>query len=179
MVPRFSNIAFIGGIHGVGKSTICKKICADLMIQYLSASEVLKWAELNNDPINKKVGNIFSTQERLINGLDRIIDKDEKYLLDGHYCLLDETNNITRIPFETFEIINPVSLHIIIGEISEIQSRLQLRDNNLYDYNLLDMMQKMEVEYASELSNKLNVNLSVGQEDDVVTIKEALYRITK
>jgi len=36
-------IIFIGGIHGVGKGTLCKRIASDLNIIHLSASEVLKW----------------------------------------------------------------------------------------------------------------------------------------
>ena len=48
-----SKIAFIGGIHGVGKSTVCKHICRDLKIEYLSASELLKWKDLNEDAQNK------------------------------------------------------------------------------------------------------------------------------
>jgi len=32
------NITFIGGIHGVGKSTICRQICDEIKLEYLSAS---------------------------------------------------------------------------------------------------------------------------------------------
>jgi adenylate kinase len=53
------NIAFIGGIHGVGKSTICQQICDKLNLVYLSASELIKWSDINEDVKNKKV-EIFS-----------------------------------------------------------------------------------------------------------------------
>ena len=39
---KMKNIIFIGGIHGVGKGTLCEKVCNDLNIRHLSASEVLK-----------------------------------------------------------------------------------------------------------------------------------------
>jgi len=41
------NIIFIGGIHGVGKGTLCEKVCNDLNLLHLSASEVLKWEEIS------------------------------------------------------------------------------------------------------------------------------------
>jgi adenylate kinase len=176
MKSLFSNISFIGGIHGVGKSTICKKICADLNIQYLSASEVLKWKELNTDHKNKKVENISLTQNRLIDNLIKLVDPHKHYLLDGHYCLLDKESNITEIPFETFELINPASLHIITGEVSEIKSRLENRDKRLYDYELLDSMQKQEIKYALELSKKLNINISICKEGDIGEIINLLNK---
>jgi len=61
-------IAFIGGIHGVGKSTICRQICDEIKLEYLSASELLKWKEINEDVKNKKVISRPDTQDRLITG---------------------------------------------------------------------------------------------------------------
>jgi len=50
----FDNIVFVGGIHGVGKSTICQHICRELNMEYLSASELSKWEEINDDAKIKK-----------------------------------------------------------------------------------------------------------------------------
>lgn len=163
---NFNNITFFGGIHGVGKSTICKKICNQLNINYLSASEVLNWNKLNSDLQNKKVDDIFHTQELLINGLDKYIENDKKYLLDGHYCLLNKHDQITKLPVETFKRINPISLYIIINDVAIIKSRLEARDNKAYNYDILSRMQDLEIEYATELSKELNRNLIIGKESD-------------
>lgn len=72
-----NNIIFIGGIHGVGKGTICKKITdqfSDLI--HTSASKLLKWEEIST-PENKQVQNFESTQDRLIKGLKATIEKDK------------------------------------------------------------------------------------------------------
>ncbi len=177
MEKLFSNISFIGGIHGVGKSTICKTLCTDLYIQYLSASEVLKWAEMNEDIKNKKVQDIPLTQDRLINGLIKRVEKKYQYLLDGHYCLLDKTDKVVRVPFATFEAINPASLHLIIGDVAEIKARLELRDHRAYDLNLLKNMQDQEIDYAKELSKKLNVQLSIGNETNQSEIAKSLILV--
>lgn len=177
MEKLFSNISFIGGIHGVGKSTICNVLCSTLNIRYLSASEVLKWIEINADVKNKKVQNIPLTQDRLINGLIKRVEKDLHYLLDGHYCLMDKNNKIIKVPFETFEAINPVSLHLIVGDIPEIKSRLESRDQKIYDEQLLEEMQACEVNYANEISNKLGINLTIGKENDYQEITKALSKV--
>jgi adenylate kinase len=174
MEKLFLNISFIGGIHGVGKSTICKSICADLNIEYLSASEVLKWVEINEDSQEKKVQNIALTQNRLIKGLQNRVEKEHHYLLDGHYCLLDNSEKIIKVPFETFQAINPSTLHLIVSDITEIKSRLELRDKRIYDYSLLKNMQDQEIEYAKELSHKLNIDLTIGQQDNYCQILDAL-----
>lgn len=161
-----SNIAFVGGIHGVGKSTICYQICNEVKLEYLSASELIKWNEINSDFKNKKVNNISSMQERLFIGLKNSIDNDKYYLLDGHYCLLNRENEIVNIPLKTFKLINPFSLNIVIGDILEIKNRLEQRDNRFYDYELLKRMQESELNYAKFLSKTLGITLNIGSQND-------------
>jgi len=160
------NIAFIGGIHGVGKSTICRQICDDVKLEYLSASELIKWKGINEDIRNKKVINIPATQDRLIIGLTNSIQKNKYYILDGHYCLLNKRNGIENIPLDTFKLINPFSLNIVLGDIIEIRNRLEKRDNRSYDQELLHRMQESELNYARYLSKTLGVTLNIGTQND-------------
>lgn len=161
-----NNIAFIGGIHGVGKSTICRQICDEVKLIYLSASELLKWKDINEDSQNKKVKNIPTTQDRLIIGLTNTVQDNKSYLLDGHYCLLNSTNDIVNIPLETFKLINPIFLNILLGDITEIKNRLEQRDNRPYDQELLSRMQESELNYARYLSKTLGVTLNIGTQND-------------
>jgi adenylate kinase len=175
----FENIAFIGGIHGVGKSTVCKQICSELSYKYLVASEVLKWREINSDINNKKVSDIGNTQDRLIQGLTGIIDASSLYLLDGHFCLLDINNAIVNVPLNTFININPISLNIIIGEVVNIKERLEKRDKRHYDFALLNEMKKRELEYAKEISTQIGITLNIGTELEFSDIFNSLKQIEK
>ena len=169
-----NNIAFIGGIHGVGKSTICKQICDEIKLEYLSASELLKWKEINEDFPNKKVKSIPATQDRLIVGLKNTIQKNKSYLLDGHYCLLNSQNEIVNVPIETFKQIKPVSLNLILGDVIEIKSRLEKRDNRPYDQDILERMQDNELNYAKHLSTTLGTTLNIGTQDDFADLLTSL-----
>jgi len=155
----FNNIYFVGGIHGVGKSTICKRLASELDIEYLSASEVLKWNEINTDIKNKRVNDIPNTQDRLINGLKGIILSNKRYILDGHFCLFNKDGIATKIPLETFLSINPITLTIIIGDIEEITLGLASRDKRDYSQESLKYMQDLEETYADNISNALNTPL--------------------
>ncbi len=57
------NLVFISGIHGVGKGTICQKICTETSSIHSTASDILRWDELSK-PDNKKVANIQDTHKR-------------------------------------------------------------------------------------------------------------------
>lgn len=172
-----NNITFIGGIHGVGKSTICRQICDEVKLEYLSASELIKWKDINKDAQNKKVKNIPATQDRLIIGLTNTVQKDKSYLLDGHYCLLNSENEIVNIPLDTFKSINPISLNIILGDINEINDRLEKRDNRPYDQDLLTRMQESELNYARHLSKTLGVTLTIGTPKDFSELLSSLLKI--
>lgn len=172
----FHQIAFIGGIHGVGKSTICKHICRELNLEYLSASELLKWKDINEDAKNKKVKDIPDTQNRLILALTHRVQQDKNYLLDGHYCLLNSNDEVVNIPLDTFEKINPFSLNIILGNVAEIKKRLEMRDNKLYDYALLERLQNEELSYAKHLSKTFGITLNIGTQNNY---KDLLFLLRK
>ncbi|WP_433811387.1 ATP-binding protein [Flavobacterium johnsoniae] len=161
-----SNIIFVGGIHGVGKSTICQEICNDLELGYLSASDLINWQKLNSDFQNKTVHNIIQTQDRLILALENNIKKDLYYVLDGHYCLLNKENTIVNIPLQTFKLINPCSLNVILGNSIEIKDRLEKRDGRIYSLDLLEKLQENELNYAKYLSKNLGVSLNIGTQND-------------
>lgn len=169
-----NNIAFIGGIHGVGKSTVCHQICDELNLKYLSASDLIKWKDISDEPNNKRVKEISLTQEKLITSIKNITTNNQYYLLDGHYCLLNDKNEIINIPLDTFKEINPICLNLIIGNIPVIKKRLEERDNRIYEYSLLEKMQAHEMEYAIKLSELLSITLNIGRVGDFKRITEGI-----
>ncbi|MCI9845381.1 ATP-binding protein [Flavobacterium pectinovorum] len=152
----FENIYFIGGIHGAGKGTICKEIASKTRLIHITASQVLKWEEIS-DSDNKLVKDINSSQDRLIKNLKNLIKKDEIYLLDGHFCLLNSDDIPCRIDENTFDQINPKAISIVIDDVKEIAERLKSRDGKIYNIQILNKLQEMEIEYAKYLSDKYSI----------------------
>lgn len=168
----FENLIFIGGIHGVGKSTICKSICDKVQIEYLSASKVLKWI----DEENKNIDNISNNQDILISNLKKIIQNDKVYLLDGHYCLLNQSNKIENIPLETFKQLNPIIFIAIVEDVSIIKQRLESRDNRVYEWDLLKTFQDEEITYAKYLSEKLCKPFYIFKSKDDLELTEVINK---
>lgn len=175
----FNNIVFIGGIHGVGKGTVCNLIANEINIIHLSASEVLKWKEINTDEKNKKVKDIFETQDRLINGLQRIIIPNSYYLLDGHFCLFDKEGNINKVPLKTFRNISPILIAVVICNVTVIKKRLEERDAKIYEYNVLEAMQNAEIAYGKEVAKQLHIPYVETFDGDPEKIIEAVKPLMK
>lgn len=150
-----NHIVFVGGIHGVGKGTLCEKVCIDLNLHHLSASEVLKWEDISEKE-NKLVKDFTLTQNRLITNLQQIVKENERYVLDGHYCLLNNDNVPEKIDYDSFRTLNPFAFTIVVDEVEEIKRRLENRDKRDYDFELLFKFQELELGYSKELAEKLN-----------------------
>gem|GEM_PF-840518 len=151
----FDNIFFIGGIHGSGKGNIAQQILSVTNLIHLEASKVLKWEEISLKE-NKYVEDINITQNSLIKNLHQIVDRNKRYLLDGHYCLIKNQEQVERIDIETFEKINPISLSIKIDD-----PQLEHRDSKIYDINFLEHFQNEEIKYAQFLSQHLKKTLFI------------------
>lgn len=165
------NINFVGGIHGVGKGFICDQLSKRFNCIHLSASGILKWEEISSKK-NKRVKSIVSTQESLISGLSEIVDKNNTYFLDGHLCLFDINGNIQKIPETTIYKINPRLVIIITCDITTILKRLNERDKQVYEFEKLNEMQNIELEYGMEIAKKLKVPFCNIISDDDSSFKD-------
>lgn len=148
-------LIFVGGIHGVGKSTICLKIVDSIKEVYgCTASDIIK-GENNWQHSGKSVEDVTVNQNFLINGLSRIRAKN--ILLDGHFVLIDKSQTIVPVPFDTFKQMVPVLIIVITDKIEDILNRLVKRDNKLYDLTFLKKMQEMEIETAKRTAQQLSI----------------------
>ncbi|WP_339880564.1 ATP-binding protein [uncultured Algoriphagus sp.] len=160
-----SSIIFIGGIHGVGKGTLCSKIKDQLDVEHLIASELLKWTEVNKDPKNKLVADIQDMQDRLIHELKLRMEQGRKYLLDGHFCLFDSQGIVNRVPFATFSGINPVLVSVLITDPEIIVKRLTARDGKPYELKVIQQMQQEEVTYGKCVADQLGKPFLLVEKD--------------
>lgn len=169
-------IIFVGGIHAVGKGTVCKELAEKFNFEHLSASQVLKWDEIS-DSKNKKVQNFTTTQDRLLTNLNRIVKPNEKYLLDGHFTLLNSNGEPEKIDEATFIGIQPKSIILLTCETKIIFERLKQRDDSIYKLSVLEKMQQMEVEHANYISKKLEIPLFTVIDGNTSSVIEYLKKL--
>lgn len=109
----------------------------------------------------KLTGDIDVNQDILIDAIDYFVDKSKKNILDGHLCLLNENEQVTRIPIETFYNIGISSIILLIDDEQSICHRLNDRDNAKYDIKMIKNLQDDEKKYAKEIANKLDIPIYV------------------
>ncbi|MFL7010930.1 ATP-binding protein [Enterovibrio norvegicus] len=139
-------VIFVSGIHGVGKSTLCKELSSRLGFNHYSCSQIIKD---NSDYIetSKLVSGINKNQASLLRGISLI--EDEVVLLDGHFCLLEKDFSVRKLSFDIFDNISPfVILNVTCDEL-EIHSRLKKRDIEVLKLSTIKNLQDNETTQAN------------------------------
>ncbi|MCW3789372.1 ATP-binding protein [Plebeiibacterium sediminum] len=170
-------IIFIGGVHGVGKGTICKIITMQLPLEHLVASELIKWSEISSNSHIKNIDNINATQDKLLIALNNKGIDSKNYLLDGHFCLINNDNRPIEVPINTFKSINPVLLLLLVDSPKSIKEKLEKRDGVSYNIEFIDNLQKREIIYAKKVSNELNCELIIFTTEEYKNVIKKLKLI--
>lgn len=155
------NIIFVGGIHGVGKTTFCNKLLenSNQNIVHQSCSNLLRlYKELEYNE-NKNVKNVDENQQILLEAIEKFMNDSEKYILDGHFCLINSKNEITNVPIEVFEKTRPKLIIILKINAQIICNRLKIRDKKDYSLDFIKKFQEKEVKRARYISENLNIKL--------------------
>ncbi len=150
-------IIFIGGIHGVGKSTLCAKISDHMVIKSYSASNLIKSVSNIEFPSDKKIEGINKNQDLLIYAVDKYIDPDCYCLLDGHFCLLNKDGEVSSIPMTTFSNLSPAAIIVLTNDTNIIYSQIKSRDNNEMDVKSISYFQDREIEQSKLVSQSLDI----------------------
>lgn len=153
---------FVSGIHGVGKSFFCKKLKHKTGIKYFSASELITLKRKKDFSGNKLVPDIEDNQPRLLEALEDLKKSENEFVLDGHFCLLNEVGEITRISSDTFSSLKPDLIVLLTDKPEVIAKRRWDRDKIQEDLVLIESFQKEEKIYATEISKSLGIPLIVS-----------------
>lgn len=160
------SIIFIGGIHGVGKTFFCNEISTKYNLLHFSASDLISKGKDEKFPKNKKIANIDQNQDILISSIKTLTPINTPFLLDGHFCLLDLSGRITRVPVATFSNLALKGILVLTDSVEQIQHRLHKRDSSVHDIKLLKAFQKEELNYSREISEVLNIPYLVYKKNE-------------
>ncbi len=151
---------FCSGIHGVGKDFFLKKVEEVTGIKSYSASSLIETYGSVEFDEDKRTPNINRNQECLLQAL-----KSEKlpkeYILNGHFCLLNEKGEPERIPIKTFYELNPSKITILTEKPEIIVGRRMIRDRKEVSVEETEKFQKEEIIYGKEVAKKLGIPIKV------------------
>lgn len=155
-----SSMIFVGGVHGVGKSTICKKIFEPAGYKCVTASSLIATYKNINDR-SKRVDQIADNQTIMLKQLSITQKAAPRLALDGHFTLINSNDQIEPIDIDVFRKIGAHRLILIKGEPIEIASRLKDRDGKTWNITFIEKFQRHEEEHACRVADELKVPLEI------------------
>jgi adenylate kinase len=170
---------FVGGIHGVGKSFFCKKVSQKFNLLHYSSSALITEEKKEIFSTNKKINNLDKNQDLLLTAIQRHNLLNQDFLLDGHFCLLNKEGEVTRIPEETFNMLSPSSVIILIDSPEIIAERLSQRDKVEYDLDFIGHFQKEEVDYAQKITSNLEIPIHIIKSGESINNIQSLSNLLK
>lgn len=171
-------VIMLGGIHGVGKSHLCKKILDLHICDVYSASNLMRDYIGEKVDDNKQVENINHNQNILLNAIEEYVKIDRLILLDGHFCLVNQQKGITEIPRDTFRKLSIKAIVVLIDDENSIIDRIFERDGVKYSFDYIEYFQRKEVEYAIKIAEELKVKFLLYKiNDDIQKILNLIKSI--
>lgn len=167
---------FLGGVHGVGKTSMCDGISEKFGLKVISASAIIRAEREHPSPDSRTaVSNVGGNQGLLIRGVQRlVIDAPGDYLLDGHFALRTLAGKIEEIDAAVFNLMGVNGLVCLVDEPTAIARRLTARDGDDHDVDAIAQLQAAELGSAESVSRTLGLGLKVVQAFDVRAFEECL-----
>jgi len=170
---------FLGGVHGVGKTFVCKQVFCPFGFTCATASELIKVAGGDVKP-DKHVSSIEDNQKKLIDGLSAMRRQHAHFLVDGHFTLVSSQGSVKPIPVEVFCQISPTIFILMTGSPKEIAGRLKNRDSRQWSTTFIRSFQEQEVMHAHEIAATLQIPLvEVRNCEEVIDVVRGMRRLMK
>ena len=156
-------IFFIGGVHGVGKSSCGQEVAERNGLEFFTASALIKAEQKSAIEENSKaVLDADLNQKLLIHGIRKMAKcNDKTVLLDGHFTLLQPSGAIIPIEVNVFEHLGLEGIVVFRDEPAAIYSRSQKRDGKAYSSTEIRIHQDMEINQAHRISSQLGIPIAI------------------
>ena len=159
LLDKLPTLLFVGGIHGVGKTTLCKSAFIPAGYHCITASSLIRLHKIHPD-CEKLVDDIPDNQSTLIKQLRLEKDARSLLLLDGHFCLLNKEGAVEPIQIDVFKQISPNALLLVKCDPKDLATRLSNRDGKEWNQEMLSDFQDAEEEHAKRVAEALGISLT-------------------
>ena len=160
-----NQLVFVGGIHGVGKTSISRSLAEMLPAVHVTAGTLIRETASSDHVVtvgvgNKAVPDVDGNQELLLRGLASFrarIGPNQPLILDGHFCLLDPSGNVAEISLDVFAAMEPTAVLLVTAEPEAVRARLMRRDAESPPLDVIAQLSNREEARAVEVSTALAI----------------------
>lgn len=148
---------FVSGIHGVGKTTLCKAVAEKTGVKHVSAGDLIEQNRLRYEQFPKTVKG--GESEFICRCIEEILPSSGFLLVDGHFALFDRSSNVVRVDYDIYRRIKVHGIFVLVDNVCSIQQRIEKRDGQLIGVDLLNVLQDAEVDHAGAVARRLGVQV--------------------
>ena len=163
--PLAHTFIFLAGVHGVGKSSLCREVFEPAGFHCVSASSIIKKAN-GEVTTTKTVSNIDSNQQKLLSGLDHLKLTQQRLIIDGHFAILNANKTIQCIDIDVFRQMAPDAIVVVKGDPQVTADRIESRDGNVWIAEFIAELQECELAHAKSVANEMNIPFYVIASED-------------
>lgn len=167
---------FLGGVHGVGKTSMCAGVVEEFSLKVISASAIIRAErEYPSSDTRTAVSNVGGNQGLLVGGVQRLVNAAPgRYLLDGHFALRTLAGGIEEIDGNVFKAIGVSALVCLLDDPAAIAQRLAARDGVAPEASAISELQSAELRSAESVSRTLGLGLKVVNAFDARAFEDFL-----
>jgi adenylate kinase len=148
------------------ENVFCNIVKEQMEIPFFSASELISKARNSAFKKDKTVLDIDENQKYLLAAVNKLREDHPCFILDGHFCLLNELSEVQRVPYDLFLYLKPEAIIVLTEKPDIIVKRRKERDGINILVNSIENFQNEEVLYAKEVSENLEAQLFVSKGKD-------------
>lgn len=169
-------VVFVGGVHGVGKTSMCADAAERVGATHLTASSLIR--EARHDAIaaaDKRASDVPGNQELLLKQFaERASTANGVVLLDGHYTILNGQGETVRLEASLFAALGVSTFLCVRGDAQAIAGRLADRDGHGPTAKEVAVHQQIELDQAARVARQQGAKLQVIEAFDTSALVAAL-----
>lgn len=151
---REGKVLFVGGVHGVGKTSLIASYASGSGVLHASAGRIISEAK-GAILTGKTVDDIHGNQKILVDAVRRLRESGECIILDGHFSVLDANFKAKSIPLEVFSDLGIDEVVVLVDRPAAISRRIFSRDCIKIPVKSIESLQKLEVENAMKVADQM------------------------
>lgn len=157
---------FVAGVHGVGKTFLCRQFAGAFAVLHESASGLIRRErELADWGLDKRARDVDDNQTALCSAVQRINSEGRSLLLDGHFVLIDERAELVHLGSSVFENLCLRGVVLLEASPKTISDRLMGRDSSTSAVDIASFIES-ERSNATSICNDLGISLEILFEPD-------------
>lgn len=150
-------VIFVGGVHGVGKTTACGWVAEELGVPHRSAGQIIRECAAEEMSVDKRVADVDRNQVLLIEGVTTLVSKFGLLLLDGHFSLFNADGMLQLLPVTVFQDLRIMRIICLTDRPEVIFQRTTARDGASLSVSEITEHQKEELRHARYVAESLQI----------------------